>query len=60
MRCKDREVERCAMCVHMCEVFVGCAGVKIVLQVFVKNSCMEVTRIQHSGSGTDLGIWYSA
>lgn len=35
---------------------MGCAGVKIVLQVFVINSCMDVTRIQHSGSGTVLGI----
>lgn len=59
MRCQDREVGWCAMCVHMCEVFVRCAGVKIVLQVFVMNSCMDVTRIQHPGSGTVLGIWYS-
>lgn len=59
MRCQDREVEWSGMCVHMCEVSVGCAGVQIVLHVFVMNSCVDVTRIQHSGSGTVLGIWYS-
>lgn len=59
MRCQDGEAERCGMCVHMCEVSVGCAGVQIVPHVFVMNSCMDVTRIRLSGSGTVLEIWYS-
>lgn len=32
-------------------------GVQIVLQVFVMSLCTEVSRIEHSGSGTVLGTW---
>lgn len=42
---------------RVCEVSVGCMGVQIVFQVFVMSLWTEVTRIEHSGSGTVLGTW---
>lgn len=54
MRGQDGEAEGMG-CVCMCQVPVGCVRVPIVLHVFVISSCMNVTRIQHSGSGTVLG-----